>query len=91
MGNNELLIKLELIRALEAQQYELQEQIDALKDCVKAEMAARGVDKLSVGTYRVAWTKFTSHRFDTNAFRAEHKDIYDKYVREVEATRFTVK
>ena len=54
-------------------------------------MAARGVDKLSVGTYRVAWTKFTSHRFDTNAFRAEHKDIYDKYVREVEATRFTVK
>ena len=50
MGQNELLATLKELKELKVMRQELDEQIDALEDTVKAEMIARGTDKLLVGS-----------------------------------------
>ncbi len=91
MGSQELKLKLELIRKLEAEQAELSAQIEALKDSVKAEMVEQGLSSMTLGTYRVSWTKYVSRRFDVSEFRKAHEDMYAEYVKPVEASRFTVR
>ncbi len=91
MGNNDLQLKLELIRSLKAEKAELEAQIEALTDSVKAEMQSQGVNKIAFGTCSASWTKYTSNRFDTEKFKVEHKAMYEKYVRPVEMSRFLVK
>ena len=91
MGSQELKLKLELIRKLEAEQAELSAQVEALKDSVKAEMSEHGLSSMTLGTYRVNWTKYVSHRFDMRAFRCAHEDMYMKYMKPVKASRFTVR
>ena len=91
MENNELVWRLKLIRQLELQQKELEEQIEALKDSVKAEMSAQNITSLNVGEYSVSWKSYIIHRFDATTFKAEHSDLYEKYSKAVEAKRFFIK
>lgn len=91
MGNVELLGKLQELKAIRAELEALEVQEAALIDEIKAEMLSRGVDTVSVGTYKVMWSKFTTRRFDTKAFRNEHEDLYDKFLVEAPSSRFTVK
>ena len=90
MGTQDIARKLELIHALREQKSELQEQIDALEDSVKAELDAHGVSSLTVGKCTVKYTRYFSERFDSKAFRADHEDMYVEYTKAVPASRFTV-
>ena len=90
MGQNELLAKLNEIKELQVMQEELEAQLDALKDEVKAEMVKQGVEKLLIGSYKVAYTKYASHRFDSTAFKTDHKARYEQYTKTIEARRFTI-
>ena len=90
MGQNELLAKLNEIKELQVMQEELEAQLDALKDEVKAEMVKQGVEKMLVGTYKVSYTKYIQHRFDSTAFKAENKALYEQYSKAVQAQRFTI-
>ena len=90
MEQNELLAKLDEIKKLQTMQEELEAQLDTLKNEVKAEMVRQGVEKMLVGRYKVAYTKYTSHRFDSTAFKTEHKDLYEQYTKKIEARRFTI-
>ena len=90
ISDDEVLWRVELIRRLEEQREELEAQIDSLKDEIKAEMTARGVEKLSVGTHRVSWTSYTTTRLDTKALKAENESIYERYSKQVAARRFVI-
>ena len=90
MTTSELELKLSLISSLEAQRDEINEQIDALKDRVKAEMAAQCTDKITAGNFRASWTKYWRRVFDTTAFRREHKELYDSYVTPKPASIFRI-
>ena len=90
MGQNELLAKLNEIKELQAMQEELETQLDALKDEVKAEMVKQGVEKMLVGNYKVAYTEYSSNRFDSKAFQADHKALYEQYTKTTKARRFTI-
>ena len=78
------------LRELRTMAEELAAEIAALEDTLKAEMQARGTDELKVDTFKVRWTPYTSRRFDSAAFKAEHAALYDKYTKTVEARRFTI-
>jgi predicted phage-related endonuclease len=69
---------------------DLAAQISTIEDEIKAEMTAREVDELVAGPFKIKWTKYTSTRFDTTAFKTAHKDIYALFAKAVEARRFTV-
>ena len=90
MCSNELEIKLSLIHQLEAQRDELIDQIDALKDSVKAEMAERKADKITAGNFHACWPKFWKTVFDTTAFKRDHSELYDKYTIQRPGSSFRV-
>ena len=90
MVTRDIATKLALIHALREQKAELQEQITALEDSIKAEMDAHGVSSLTVGKCTAKYTRYFSERFDSTAFRADHEDLYVEYTKPVPASRFTV-
>ena len=90
MSTNDLELTLSLIHSLEEQREEITAQIEALKDSVKSEMTAQSTDKLTVGNFRVSWTKYWRRVFDTTAFRREHKELYENYVTTKPASFFRV-
>ena len=91
MTQTNLLLSVELIKRLEAEIAERQEQLDALKDGIKSVMKAQGLSKLDAGRYKVNYTEYETHRFDTKAFKDEHADLYEGYLVASKASRFTVK
>ena len=91
MSNKELELRLALIRELENQKKELDDQIEVLKDNVKAELDAQGVSSLRAGSYEVSWKSYKFSRFDTSAFKSAHADLYDEFSKTVEAKRFVIR
>ncbi len=90
MSNNELLALVTELRGLKNMAAELQDEINALEDKLKAEMNNQGVDKLFIGDCKVTWTEYNTTRFDTKSFKAEHGDLYEHYAKTVKARRFAV-
>ena len=91
MGQKELTATIERIRELEATQEELLAELESLKDTVKAYMVSHGTERVLIGGYKVSYTKYTMHRFDSTKFKAEHSELYAEYTKASEARRFTIK
>jgi predicted phage-related endonuclease len=69
---------------------DLEAQITALENEIKSEMEAREVDEMTAGPFKIRWTKFITNRFDSTAFKAKHRDIYDLFTKPQESRRFSV-
>ncbi len=69
---------------------ELESEMEAVKDTIKAELAARGVEEFTAGEYKVRYTAVKSSRFDTTAFRKAMPDLAAQFTRSVESRRFSV-
>ena len=91
MTDTDVRMKLDLIVALKAQRAEIDAQLEALTDSVKAEMDARGVKKLEAGERTATFSRFWTTHFDTAAFKKENAALYDSYTTEIPSSRFTVK
>lgn len=90
MGTMEINAKVTELKELEAMQAEITAEMDAIKDQLKAEMARRRTDEMSVGVFKVRYKVVTSKRFDSKAFKASHGDLYGQYLKETTTKRFTV-
>jgi predicted phage-related endonuclease len=90
MGQNELLATVRNLKDLMNMKAELEAEIEAAQDTIKAEMTARDTDELTVDLFKVRWTKVISNRFDTTAFKTAHKDIYDMFTKATETRRFSI-
>jgi predicted phage-related endonuclease len=90
MSITELTAKVKELRELKAMADELSGEITFLEDAIKAEMTARNTDELQAGMFKVRWTRITSNRFDSSAFKAAAPAIYAQYTKAVETRRFTV-
>ena len=82
--------KIESLKELEAFAEEVKQEIDSLKDCIKAEMLAQDTDEMTVGKYIVRWTSVLSNRFDSTAFKREHADMYKQYTKQTASRRFSI-
>lgn len=91
MSDADFKWRLECIKRLEFQQKELEAQIETLKDEVKEEMKARGVEELTVGAFKAVWKSQTARVFDSQAFRADHTALYEQYRRPVERRPFSIR
>lgn len=90
MEQTETIAIIERVITLEAQQKILNAEIETLKDKLKAELASQGVDRMQIGGYKVSNTKYTTHRFDSKTFKADHADMYEQYTKAIEASRFSI-
>ena len=90
MSQNEMISKVEQLREWEAILEEAQNEVEALRDCIKEQMLERGIEELQVGAYIIRWTSVLSNRFDSTAFKKEHSDLYKTFTKQVASKRFTI-
>ena len=91
MDNKTINEKIVEIRNFENEIKQMQEVVDSLKDELKNEMTARGVDELDTGTFKMSYKEVVSNRFDSKAFQKDNEIIYKAYLKESVSKRFTIK
>lgn len=76
-----------------AQYIRIQEEaaatVEALKDQLKAQMQAAGVDTLAGAEHKATYKAVTSSRVDTTALKKELPEIAARYTKTTETRRFT--
>lgn len=76
-----------------AQYIRIQEEaaatVEALKDQLKAQMQAAGVDTLAGAEHKATYKAVTNSRVDTTALKKELPDIAARYTKTTETRRFT--
>ena len=90
MSRNEIAAKIEQLQELESFIEEAKTEAEAIRDSIKAEMMARGVEEMEAGKFIVRWTPILSNRFDSTAFKKAHTDLYKEFLRQSESRRFTI-
>jgi len=90
MSTVELSTIIEKLKEWEAIQAEAATEVESLKDQVKAEMNARGVEELEAGQYIARFTTVLSNRFDTTVFKREHAEMYKQYTKQTTSRRFSI-
>lgn len=90
MSQNEMISKVEQLREWEAILEEAQNEVEALRDCIKEQMLQKGTEELQVGAYIIRWTSVLSNRFDSTAFKKEYAELYKIYTKQVASKRFSI-
>lgn len=90
MSTNELEMKVATLKEWEELLKEAKEQVESLKDEIKAEMLERNVEEMNAGCYICRWTPVLSNRFDSTTFKKEHGEMYKQYTKQVSSRRFSI-
>ena len=69
MSTNEMNFKVKELRELRRMREELDAEIAAAEDSIKAEMTARDVDTLAGDDWKITWRTVRGSRFDSAAFK----------------------
>ena len=62
----------------------LQEQADAIKGELKAELEEKGIDELKTKNFLIKWKGIVSSRLDGKALKAKLLEIYNQYCKVAE-------
>lgn len=68
---------------------ELDAEIEALKDEIKAYMTAAGTDTIIGTGHKATYKTVKSNRFDSTALKNDAPELYAAYVKTTESMRFT--
>lgn len=88
MSTHEMDSKVKDLRELKRMREELDVEITAAEDCIKAEMTARGVDSIAGADWKITWKLVKGSRFDSAAFKKANPDVYDLFAKPTETRRF---
>ena len=90
MGTRALNNRIEKVKELERQKAELEKQIDSIKAEIKEEMENNNINELDTGLYIVRFKDVTTNRFDSKAFKIDHIDLYNEYLKAAVSKRFSI-
>lgn len=90
MSINELDMKVKELRELRRMAEELQAEIDATQDAIKAHMDSQGVDTLAGTDWKVTWKPVTSSRMDTSALKKALPEVAERFMKSVTSRRFVL-
>lgn len=90
MTTQEIINKINELKELEAMAKELEVEIEAAKDLLKAEMTNQGKEEMAAGNYTMRYKDVVSQRIDSKTLKKELPDVYGKYSKVITAKRFTV-
>lgn len=90
MSANEMTAKVRELKELKAMAEELEQEITAIEDAIKAELTARNAEEMTVDVYKIRWTKVTSSRFDTTSFKKAMPELYGQFTKTSESRRFSI-
>lgn len=78
------------LKDLEAQMAALEEQAEAIKAELKADMEEKGLDELQTKSGLVRWKEIIISRLDGKALKAALPEIYAQFCRASASRRFTI-
>ena len=90
MTNRKVDNRCKKLAALEEQIKALQAEADAIKDELKADMDADGIEEIVTGNFTVRYKVVTSNRLDGTALKKALPDVYKTYCKVTTCRRFTV-
>ena len=90
MATNEIIRKLNELSELRRMADELNAEIEAIQDEIKAHMTEADTDTLTAGAFKVTWKAVTSTRIDTTALRKDLPEIWQEYGKTTTTRRFSV-
>lgn len=90
MSSIEIISKIKALKEWEQLAAEAAAEIESLKDTIKKEMDARGVEELEAGQYIARFTTVISNRLDTTAFKRDNSELYQWYLKQTTSRRFSV-
>lgn len=82
--------RIKKLSALEEQIAQLQEQADAIKGELKADLEEKGLDELKTRNFLIRWKEIISNHLDGKALKAALPEIYSQYCKPTSSRRFTV-
>lgn len=88
MSTNEMTAKIKELKSLQALIDEAQEEVEALKDQIKAAMGEQ--EELRAGDYKVTYKTVKSSRLDSKSLKNELPEIASRYTVNTEYRRLTV-
>lgn len=80
--------KIRELQELKRMREELEAEITALEDAIKAGMGER--EELTAGAYKVTWKPVTSRRIDTAAMKKALPEACERFMKETVVRRFCV-
>lgn len=83
-----LQAKVQELQELKRMREELETEITAIEDEIKAAMGER--EEITTTAYRITWKPVESTRIDTTALKKELPDIAARYTKTIKARRFCV-
>ena len=90
MATNEIISKLNELSELRRMADELNAEIEAIQDAIKAHMTEADTDTITAGAFKVTWKAVTSTRIDTTALRKDLPEIWQEYGKTSTTKRFSV-
>ncbi|MDD6633890.1 MAG: hypothetical protein PUE69_00785 [Ruminococcus sp.] len=90
MSTQEITSKVRKLKRLQTKAEEIQGEITAIQNELKALLTQQNTEELKAGTYKIRFTTVVSNRFDSKAFKATHQDLYNQYTRQTTTKRFSV-
>lgn len=88
MSINEMEAKARELRQLQALIEGAQQEVEAIKDAIKAAMG--DTEEIRAGEYRITWKPFTSSRIDTAALKKALPDLAAQSTKVSTVRRFSV-
>ena len=88
MSANEMESKVQELRELRRMREELEAEVSAVEDSLKAEMAARDVDTLAGRDWKITWKLVRGTRFDSVAFKKANPEACALFTKPTESRRF---
>ena len=90
MSKNEMVAMIETMNNYDELAAKAKAKADAIREALKEEMVARGVEEMEAGAYIVRLTSVISNRFDSTTFKRLYADLYRDFTKQVSSRRFSV-
>lgn len=90
MSTNEMTDTVREYKELKAYAEQIADELAALEDKIKAEMAARNTEEMTVDVFKVRWTTVNSTRFDTAAFKKAMPKLAEQFTKATTTRRFSI-
>ena len=90
MATNEIISKLTELAELRKMAEDLNAEIEAIQEAIKAHMTEADTDTITAGAFKVTWKPVTSTRIDTTALKKALPDVAAAYTKTTTARRFSV-
>ena len=90
MTTKEITAKVRELKELQAIINEANAEAEAIKDELKALMRANDTEEMTVDVFKIRYTTVKSSRFNSEAFKKTHAELYAQYSKPTETRYFSV-